>query len=1694
MGKDKLKVSSPASTGAAGAFFEQHVNAYWLAQLLVGGIPPVLVDCFVVQVDLQTEHLGWHTDDFLITCNNGSGRKRRLVGQVKKTFTVSASDQECEKAISDFWHDFKHGGQFFPADDRFVLVTQRGTNVLLESFGGLLDCARSAKDGGDFEHRLTTPGFLNAKAIKYCDELREIVGKCENATLSRGDLWPFLRLLHVLSLDLSTPSGQAEAGIKSLLAYATTCIDGIGAAETTWNSLLVEVSSGMPEARRFAYNDLPQSVRERHSRIGSKDYLGLKALKDHSAVILRGIVSTLGSDFHLERPLLIQRAIDKLDEVQVVLLSGPAGAGKSTVAKAITDYLDRDNFVYSFRAEEFAYPHFDSTLQNSQIPLSSEAFAALLAPQDRKVLLIESIERLLEKSTRDAFTDLLQLASNDRTLRIILTCRDYSTALVRSSLLEAARVTHSVVDVPLLSDAELNEAAQEFSVLKLPLSRPTLRRILRNPYALSRALQIPWPSEDTLPESEREFRSLFWREIVRADHHAFNGMPNKRELVFVEIALRRARSLTVLVSRTGFDDAAVESLRKDSLVMVSGRSTSQIAPAHDILEDWALLHWINEQYESSEDDILAFCNDLGPFPAVRRAYRRWVGEIIEHSPERADRLFADACTSNIPAWFRDDTVVSFLRADSAPSFLQRHEQGLLVNGKRLLYRFVHLLRVACVKIPEWLEGYGSLFTIPDGTAWAAVLGLIENHLEVFGRDRSPILLGLIEDWAKGVSVNNPYPPGMSAAAAIAFWLVPNLDNYRSEDSLKRTVAVIAKIPAGNPVRFEACLCGDSSNGRSDHATEELRKIVLTGFGATPAARDFPEVVISVAERELLCTKADLEGERWSAWFSLELETLFGIKARHLEYYPASAFRGPMLPLLQAHPAGALAFLAKVFNHTANWYAHPRVADRLEPAYQISLTFSDGTTRHQWCNARLWNLYRGTSVGPDVLQSFLMALERWLLDLAGKQPNLLDEQLITILRDNECASVTAVTASVAVAHPHLCGETLLVLLSCPDCLSLDIKRMVAESHSPSGLSKFMPTRGEDQVYEKERETADALKHRRSHLEVAILNLQTGPYASRVQELLERHRKALPALDKQTKEDRVWRLSMHRMDLRQYAKGEQVVDSDGSDAAAEDTPEQSPRYVHLDLREPEPDVQQMVQKSATHHESFSKRLSIQTWGMKSFFQEARLEEAAQWSRYLEAARSIDPPANDEFAQLAGGGPGVVGAVCVRDHWDEMTAEEQSWCAHTVTRTVLQSANHWNEHERSQRFARSPDRSGAFALSNLIGRSLEAVLTSEVRLAFAAALTHPITEVRWYATYGVAELLWSRNPHLAKNCIFALAAQATAVHDRLRIEDKKRYDQRTSYDLLSAEVAEHVRARFWTEKFPEVGILETDPTSWILAEANTHLLTIWSKVPEDRRAMHAFAFTAGRLAESWTRKYRYDESSEQRNYEADSSQSKLLQEFLMRVTSAEAETILQPILAVVDEPPNDLYFFILGLIGIEDIHPNTEQFWFIWKLFAARLEQTDWLVTIDDRHSHGAELLSAMFLCTDWKEGVRHWRSLEGHEQLVHGLFEKLPLSSAVFHDYITFLYHVGDRSLPDAFVRIADRLRSSPGQRLFRRTNTVLRLETLLRRYVYGKPFRLKRERKLREAVLYLLDLLVEEGSSAAFLMRDDFVTPLPLAIE
>ena len=1703
----KPQVSSPQATGGAGTFFEQHVDTYWLAQLLVRGIPPILLDCTIEEVHFQTERQGWNTDDFLIIGERASGYRKRLAGQVKRSFTISTKDEECRKTIQDFWKDFNNKQLFDSSVDRLALVTLRGTNVLLEHFSGLLDGARAARNGNEFELRLNTPGLISSKAIRYCDEIRSIVGDIEGTSVSTSDVWSFLRVLHILSLDLNSATSQTEAVIKSLLAYTSKEQDPVGSAEASWNTLLREVSLGMPDSRSFGWKELPEALRLRHSPVAGAERLALSALNDHSSFILDGIRSTIGDDLHLSRVRLVQQVIEQLESTQVVVISGSSGSGKSGIAKDVIKSLASEYFAFGFRAEEFAHPHFDESLQSVRIPANATMLGAILAGQARKVMLVESVERLLETSTRDAFSDLLTLVMRDKSWRLILTCRDYSVELVRSCFLESTTIANSVVNVLPMDDEELEMVEVAYPPLARPLGDETLRRLLRNPFVLDKALKVEWSEARPLPQSERDFRALFWRDIIRVDHYTKAGMPSRREDVFVKIALRRARALTLFSPGHDLDAEVIDKLKHESLIVSSRESHSLIAPAHDVLEDWAILQWIDEKYLEHQGSFRDLSDTLGTYPAIRRTYRKWLDELSNRNPAAADELYSGVMhDSKLPARFRDDTLVSLLRSSSSAPLLERQSAELFANDKHHLRRIIHLLRVACVKFPDELpesHASSSLLNMPDGQSWACVLRLVSDKLGLFSIEERFLLLGLIEDWSRSINWGNPYPEGFKSVAIIAHWLLASFADYRSNDHRKQTLRVLAKIPYGDRERFAYLLTGGEEVGERNRTVEDFRKIILEGMEGNPAARDMPDLVISIARDFLLCSEEEVRRE--GRWFGerLDTEISYGIKqARNHGYFPASAYRGPFLALLRHHSQVGLEFIKTVLNHSADWYFSPRVKSAyVIPDFEILLKFEDGTSRSQRCDVELWNLYRGLSSGPYVLKSLLMALERWLLEIAEAYPLELDAVLLQILRDNDASAVTAVVASVSTAFPHSCSETLLVLLRSPECIMLDRCRVSPDLMNFTRLKGLgFDLKTIDGIYYAERRDADARPHRRQDLEMAIANLQLGPLAPRIYEILDHHRRELPPLDEQDEEDRIWRLALHRMDLRQYTVTEEVATSSvPPEIRSQEAPNENRQYLLLDLKLPEPDLKEMSDQSAARFQSMNARLGLLMWGRKVFDREEDLTyDPDEWRQRLQEARiAAECASSNDDHQTSRGGPGFVAAICARDHWVEMDDDERTWCLNVICTEVTREGDLWSPLARVQSGGMSADRPCATVIPLLMGKLLNEDLRLKVFQVLVIALTHAIDEVRWQAALGIGRSLWSVDRDLTMRCVNALAFEAALVQQVVDEERKRPYNDRIQIDRIEATIASDIRRRFFeVDGIPDDALHSFDPTRGFGAQSSATILAVLGQATSEPASISAFLQLSRTLIAWWDAdddQQHRNERQKERNHGTEFTLTNLLQNFVHRTSLDAATSILQPILDSVDCHPREVHQILLGLISVEDRHPNTFHFWSLWKLFADKVKTAKWLHAIDYNYGQGKEMVSAIFLGSSWKNGIPRWDSLEGHAYLVNSLFEELPPSSTILENYVRFLFHFGDQSLPEAFIRISKNLYRGEVMDLLKKRNTVYLLEVLLQRYVYGRPLELKRRHELRDSVLVLLDLLVEAGSSSAFRMRDDFVTPISLGV-
>ena len=141
----------------------------------------------------------------------------------------------------------------------------------------------------------------------------------------------------------------------------------------------------------------------------------------------------------------------------------------------------------------------------------------------------------------------------------------------------------------------------------------------------------------------------------------------------------------------------------------------------------------------------------------------------------------------------------------------------------------------------------------------------------------------------------------------------------------------------------------------------------------------------------------------------------------------------------------------------------------------------------------------------------------------------------------------------------------------------------------------------------------------------------------------------------------------------------------------------------------------------------------------------------------------------------GPGFVAAVYIRDRWDEMTSAQRDWCVDTVCAEVMRHAADADHMERVQNNSTAADRACAFVLATVLRKALDPTRTEQVRTAFVAALTHPVEQVRSYATWSIDDTVWADGRALALRCVNAIAAEAAIIDKAQDAEEVRSYDER-------------------------------------------------------------------------------------------------------------------------------------------------------------------------------------------------------------------------------------------------------------------------------------------------------------------------------
>ena len=789
----------------------------------------------------------------------------------------------------------------------------------------------------------------------------------------------------------------------------------------------------------------------------------------------------------------------------------------------------------------------------------------------------------------------------------------------------------------------------------------------------------------------------------------------------------------------------------------------------------------------------------------------------------------------------------------------------------------------------------------------------------------------------------------------------SLEDHRHDDLRKRVLKVIATVPRADEKAFIALVQRALDRvGRSDPLPQDFAEILLYGLDGMSACRNFPEQIAQLVMSWCCMTDADLERMRHPYSSSLDIEHEFGL-AGYLghAYFPSSAIRGQFLAMLKSHPSIGVQLVLDLVNHAGSWYGGRKwPAFRLEPAQPITISVPGHGEVEQWANIRLWESHRGTSVTPHVIQCALMALESWLLELCEGMEEI-EQWLLKILLESNNVMTTAVVASVCNAHPGRGGVASLALLTSREAVRMDRVRMVKETSSDflASLPSLNPM---NSFYNDERKKSNALLHRRHDLEALAWKLQLGGKAEQTWQIIDALRASVPSESERTDEDRSWLLALHRMDIRNYESQDSSVPVESEEPNNKTDRDGT---ILLKSKGLAADLQEFVDSGAGQMQQFVSSTELLNWGSQQWERRSDGGSTDSWRTALSQAKKIQQDsASSALNWLADGGYGIVAAVCVRDHWEDMDPVDRQWCLDTLVSEVNRDCDTEDYTKQIAFNTMNADRQSAYVLPKLLSYNPDSATVLD---AVSKAVTHACDQVALWAAEGAGEYLVSQDDDLMQRCAGAVAMQSNLLETHWK-QRSHGVNQWASIDYATVQgVRDQVRRAFVADAIDiEKELTAFDFSSWSGQHLAARIMVILGKVPNLALSTAFFIRAAQAVVTSWAAE-RQDWNS-QRDLTFEYAVRMRLAGIALTLPPHAALVCCRPFLDAVEDHPQDVATFVEALISQEDQSSSDESsFWHIWALFAERVLDASWLPSINSKHSRGTDLVEK---CCSRRTGMK------------------------------------------------------------------------------------------------------------------------------
>ncbi|QXB48217.1 ATP-binding protein [Acinetobacter seifertii] len=1692
---DLKKQSNPFSTGGGGVNFETRIQALFAIALLTQSCVPCLSQTMrAKELKFQNKYDGSNTDDFVLVASNKAGNVSKLYAQIKHEITISeslgsdAKNSTFSEVINSAWKDFK-SEYFDKNNDSIALITGPLPKLDIANTLPVLEWAKYSSSASDFIKKSTTQGFTSESKLKKLKILRtQLEHANEGEVITDEELWEFLRVFYLVSFDLDVK----HSVVANLLCSLIQCYSD-ESPSLVLSKVITCVQEYNQNAGKLTLENTPEEVKELFqvkSTINFED--DFLKFQDRARHIYHGISNTI-QGFHISRDEDLAKISEAINESNFVFVTGVRGAGKSSIVKDFISRKDKDIPIFYLRAEDLDHSHlndvFSSIGMNSNLS-QIEGYFSLL-PQ--KILVIESIEKVLELDHQDAFIDLLQFIRRQAGWTIIATGRDYAFQQLSFNFLQPNEIKFSSVNIVGFSEEQVQQVCEHIPELKALISNDALIDILRIPFFIEIAVRaIGNGAQFQTGDTENDFRKTVWSSVIAKDQDRKSGMPIKRRKTFIEIATERAKKMVFGISPDPFDPEVISKLEEDNLIY-RDQTNSTISLPHDVLEDWALEEFIEDQYKQNSDNLGGFLAVIGSEPAISRAFRLWLYHRLQFDESTYDFVENILNAKDIQRFWKDETIAAILQNDTPGAFLERMKDILLQEDCALLIRFCFILRITCQRptsrfndhliIDEKSGIIKNLFLKPTGKGWEALINFIYEVKNKLSKSSINHIVELINEWCEVINIYDDIPEEARIVGLLAIWLLEPLKNdYGNETIREKILSVLLKVSPKIENEFDQLMLEDvfisRVNSRRLNYVEQLTSMALVGIHVPLLCKFRPDFITKLAMHKWLL-EDDKDPYRYQG---IGTDEFFGLKDDR-DFFPASGAKGPFLYLLQHHPRKGLDFILNLCNLTSKNYAESEFANPTEEdrfsskvaVTQIKIKMNDGKLINQYTSSYLWQGYRGNSTLPYLLQCALMALENWLIDYVSEvgETNQISWIYDYLLRNSNSVMITSVLSSVAIGFPLKVNKSAFPILNAIELYSIDLAR-VAQELGGNEQNWFAFNRNiMSEIYIEERRCAALRPWRKESLETLLTRLQFDNDSRNEVLSIVDNLKDIAAI----RNEKNLRYLINRIDTRTW---EAVDDTENNCIRLQNTSE-----LPDDLKQ---DQNKFIEKFNFDNSI----INLHLWS-KKLFEENVYEEKyfPSYTDALDAAKKLlidlENGKKSDYLNLAIGTLATVAAILIRDKLDNLDHQSIEWCIDIVLESAVTYADAINEATRFDKTDNWGSGACAFVLSKLFSLDLDKEQKDDLKFTLATALTHANLNVCSLAAKGVREFLWSIDSELASNYLKGIVEYA-----KFRKEESKNqrfhYSHEKELEISYKEYKKQINIfrsclaySTFTINVDEINLEKY--SSWFI-----HLSILMIPLsPKDKIHIDLFYKIVNFIFDAEYNEYRIDDERKI-NHELQKQIQDCFLEQLIYSKNNHFTPFKELLTSGCLRAPSFIYLLKLLFESYAEKEKDFDAIWSLWKILEPELHK----IAMNDVNEHYHRLQSdlnrllrgGLYANTTWTghENEREFIGKGVENLLVFS--KKSGNNSHVFMGLSSLLYNFYDLFFDQGVQILADKFTKN-SELIAKQLNTAFYLEMSIARYLQVEN-RGMLSQKMYQICLTLLTGIIETGSARAYYLRDHLV--------